>query len=52
MHNKNLNLLLKLLIKCISARSAPKILSIKGDRTFLLESFIIIIGLCNVCANS
>ena len=50
-HNKNLNPLLNLLINCISARSAPQILSIKGDSTFLLLNFIIT-GLCNSSANS
>ena len=34
-HNKNLNRLLNLLINCISARSAPQILSIKGECAFL-----------------
>ena len=50
-HNKNLNILLNLLINCISAKSAPQILSIKGECTFLL-SFFLIIGLCNSSANS
>ena len=45
-HNKNLNPLLNLLIISISARSAPQILSIKGEFTFLLLKFLII-GLCN-----
>ena len=49
-HNKNLNPLLNLLINCISARSAPQILSIKGECTFLLLNFLII-GLCNSSAN-
>ena len=51
MHNKYLNLLLYLLFNCISAKSAPQILSIKGDYTFLLLNFLII-GLCNSSANS
>ena len=50
-HNKNLNPLLNLLINCISARSAPQTLSIKGDCTFLLLNFIIT-GLGNSSANS
>ena len=49
-HNKNLNLLLNLLINCISVRSAPQLLSIKGDCTFLLLNFLII-GLCNPSVN-
>ena len=41
-HNKNLNPLLSLLINCISAKSAPQILSIKGECTFhFLNSRII-----------
>ena len=51
-HNKSLNPLLNLHINCISARSAPQILSIKGDCTFLLLNFIILVGLCNPSANS
>ena len=43
--------LLHLLINCISARSSPKILSIKGYFTFLFSNFLII-GLCNSSANS
>ena len=50
-HNKNLNLLLNLLINCISAKSAPHILSRKGECTFLLLIFLIN-GLCNSSANS
>ena len=50
-HNKNLNPLLNLLINCISTRSAPQILPIKGECTFLLLNFLII-GLCNYFANS
>ena len=36
-HNENLNPLLDLLINCISARSAPQILSIKGECTFFIK---------------
>ena len=43
-HNKNLNLLVNLLI-----RSAPQILSIKGDALFFLLNFLIM-GLCNSSA--
>ena len=50
-HNENLNPLLSLLINCISARSAPQMLSIKAECTFLLLSFLII-GLCSSSANS
>ena len=50
-HNKNLNLLLNLLINYISVRSAPQILSIKDDSTFLFSNFLIV-GLCNSSANS
>ena len=50
-HNKNLNPLLNLLINCISAKSTPQILSIKGDCTFLLLNFLIM-RLCNSSANS
>ena len=49
-HNKNLNPLLDLLIKCISTRSALQILSIKSDCTFLFLNFLII-GLYNSSAN-
>ena len=49
-HNKNRNPLSNLLINCISAKSAPQILSIKGECTFLLLNFRII-GLCNPSAN-
>ena len=49
-HNKNVNSLLNLLINCISARSAPQILSIKVDFTFILLNFLII-GLCNSSTN-
>ena len=50
-HNKNLNPLLNLLTSCISAKSAPQILSIKDECTFLFLS-ILIIGLCNPWADS
>ena len=50
-HNKNINPLLNLLISCVSTRSAPQILSIKGDCTFLFLNFLII-GLCNSSADS
>ena len=50
-YDKYLNPLLNLLISCISAKSAPQILSIKGECTFLLLNFRII-GLCNSSANS
>ena len=50
-HNKNLNPLSHLLINYISTRSAPQILSIEGDCTFVLLNFLII-GLCNSSANS
>ena len=39
-------LLLDLLINCISTRSAPQILSIKGGFTFPFSNFLII-DLCN-----
>ena len=50
-HNKNPNPLLNVLFNCISARSAPQILSMKGECTFLLLRFLII-DLCNSYANS
>ena len=50
-HNKHLNTLINLLIKCIPARSAPQILSIQDEPTFFLVKFLII-GLCNSSANS
>ena len=50
-YNKNLNSLLNLLINCISARSAPQILLIKVECTFLLLHFLII-GFYNSSANS
>ena len=40
-----------LLISCISARSAPQILSIKDECTFLFLHFLII-DLCNSSADS
>ena len=49
--NKKRIPLLNLLINCISARSAPQILSIKGDHTFLYLNFLIL-GLGNSSANS
>ena len=49
--NENLNLLLNVIINGISARSAPQILSIKVDFTFLFLNFLII-ALCNSSANS
>ena len=33
-HKKNLNLLLNMLINCISAKSAPRMFSVKGECTF------------------
>ena len=48
---ENLNLLLNLPINCISARSAPQILSMKGDCFFHFLN-VLIIGLCNSSANS
>ena len=50
-HNKNLNPLVNLLIKFISARSAPQILSLKNESNFLFLNFLII-GLCDSSANS
>ena len=50
-HSKNLHPLLNLLISCISTKSAPQILPIKGQCT-LLSLNLLIIGLCNSCANS
>ena len=49
-HNKNLNPLLNLLIYCISAKSAPQILSLNPELTFYFLNFLII-GLCNSSAN-
>ena len=50
-HNKKRIPLLNLLIYCISARSAPQILFIKDECTFLFLNFLII-DLCNSSANS
>ena len=41
-HNKNLNHFLNLLNSCISAKSAPQILSLNEEYTFLLLNFLII----------
>ena len=49
-HNKKRIPLLSLLINCISARSAPHVLSMKGECTFLYSNFQVI-GLCNSPAN-
>ena len=49
-HNINLNPLLNLLINCILARSAPQILFMKSECTFLFSN-ILIIGLFNSYAN-
>ena len=51
-HNKNLIPFIKrtLFINCISAKSEPQILSIKGECTFLLLKFLII-GLSNSSDN-
>ena len=49
--NKNQKSLLILFINCICAKSAPQILSIKRECTFLLLNFLIF-GLCNSSANS
>ena len=50
-HKKNLNALLNLLNNCVSAISAPQILSLKGECTFLLLNFPRI-SLCNYFATS
>ena len=50
-HNKKPIPLLNLLINCIPTISAPQILSIKCDRTFLSLDFLII-GLYSSSANS
>ena len=50
-YNKKRILLLDLLINWISARSAPQILSIKGQYAFRFLNFLII-GLCNSSPNS
>ena len=49
-HSKKLNLLLNLLIICISTRSALQILSIKDDSTFRFLNFLIFAS-CNSSAN-
>ena len=48
---KNEFLLLNFRINCISARSAPQYLSIKGEYTFRFSNFLII-DLCNPLAIS
>ena len=48
--NKNLNLLLNLLISFMSSKSVPQILSRIVECTFLLLNFVII-GLYNSFAN-
>ena len=40
-HNKNLNALLNFFINCISAKSAPQILSLKAEYTFVFFNFLI-----------
>ena len=50
-HNNNQIPSLNLVIKCISAKSAPQILPLKGEWTFLFLNFLII-GLCKSSANS
>ena len=49
-HNKNLNLLLNLLISCTSARSGSQILPVKVECTFRFFNFLIT-GMCNPSAN-
>ena len=49
-HNKNLNPLLNLVIKCISDKSVSQILSIKDEYTFFY--YCLIIGLYNSLVNS
>ena len=49
-NNKKQIPLSNLLINCISARSAPQILSIKDECTFRFLNFVIM-GLCNSSAN-
>ena len=41
-HHKDLNPLLNLLNNCISAKSAPQILSLNEEYTFLFLNFLII----------
>ena len=50
-HNKNRNLLLDLLINCISARPAPQILYLNDEYAFRFLVYFQIIGLCNFFAN-
>ena len=50
-HNKKRIPLLNLLINCVSPGSAPQILLIKGECTFLFLNFLKI-GLCNSSSNS
>ena len=50
-HNLNLNLLLSLLINCISTGFSPQKLLIEGDCTFRLSNFLIT-GLCSSSDNS
>ena len=50
-HNKDRIPRLNLLLNCLPARSAPQILSIKDECTFLLLNFLIN-GLCNYSANN
>ena len=40
-HNKNLDPLLNLLINCLSVKSAPQILSLNAEYTFLFLNFLI-----------
>lgn len=49
-HNENRNPLLCLLIICISARSAPRIFSLKDQYTFRFPDFLIN-GFCNSFSN-
>ena len=49
-HNKKLNPLSNLLINCISAKSAPQMLPIKVECTFLVLKFVIV-DLRNASAN-
>ena len=50
-HNKKQIPLLNLVNNCISAKSEPQMLSIKGECTFHFSNFLVI-GLCNSSANS
>ena len=49
-NNKNQNPLLDLLIDCMSAESAPKIMSLKDEYNLNFSNFLIT-GLCNSSAN-